>query len=346
MRSQVRLLLALLAALAAAVALVACGGGGDSDSETADRSATEILRQTFAERGEGEGFSSGVLTVALDLELSGSSGAGGPVAIKLTGPFDVPEGDEMPKFDLDLSVDAGGQSLQGGAISTGDQGFLSFQGTDYRVPDALFAQFRDGFTQAQQESGKDASGEPSLQSLGIDPTDWLVDPQKAGTEEVGGAETEHITAGVDVPKLVDDLQTSAEAAGSAGGQDPQQTAQQLAALKDQIESATVDVFTGTDDLRLRRFVADLKLAGGGTATFTLELADLDEPQDIEAPSDAKPIDELVQQFQGLLGGAVAPSSGSGSASGGSAAQQRYLQCVQDAGQDLAKVQDCAQLLEP
>lgn len=344
MRSQVRLLLALLAALMAATTLVACGGG---DEETSDRSATEILQATFGERDEGEGFSSGVLTVALDFELPESSGATGPIAIELTGPFDVPEDDSMPRFDFQLGVTAQGQTLEGGAISTGDEGFLSLQGTDYAVPDDLFAEFREGFTESQEQAESEGSDAPSLESLGIDPTGWLVDPQKAGTEDVGGTETEHITAGVDIPKLVADLQKSAEAAGDVGGQDAAESARQLAALEDQIESATVDVFTGTDDLRLRRFVADLALAGGGSATFTLELAELDEPQEIEAPADTRPIDELVAQFQTLLGAAGglggAPQAGSGSA-GGAGANQRYLECVQAAGQDLEKVQDCAKHL--
>lgn len=339
MRPQVRLLM-LLAALVAAVTLVACGG---SDSETEDRSATEILEETFQ---GGDGVDSGVLTLALDIEAQEGSGTGTSNSLKLTGPFEVAESDdEMPKFDFDLTIAApGAQSLQAGAISTGDAGFLSFQGTDYAVGDELFAQFRDSFLQAQREA--DEQDQPTLQALGIDPNAWVVDPQKAGTEEIGGVETEHITAGVDVDRLLEDLQRSAEQASGAAGQATQLSPEDVASVRDQIDSATVDVFTGTEDLRLRRLVVDVTLKTG-SAAFTLEIADLDEPQDIQAPSDPKPVEELVQQFQqlfgglGATGGAVPGASGSGDAAGD---DQRYLACVQEAGQDVEKLQACAKFL--
>lgn len=335
------MLLALVAALLAGAALVACGGG---DAETDDLSATEILERTFGERDAGEGFTSGVLTISLDLDLPEDSGTGGPLSLELTGPFQTPGDGELPRFAFELGVTAQGQTLTGGATSTGEQGFVSLQGADYVLPDDLYAQLREGYERAQADGESESDEDrPSLASLGIDPTAWLVDPRKAGAEEVGGVETEHVTAGVDVAKLVEDLQTSAKAAGDVGGRDADDSAEQIGRLKEQIEAAKVDVFTGADDLLLRRFVADLTLAGGGTATLTIEIDELNEDQDVEAPSDARPIDELVSQFQGLLGAGGAPSSSGGEA-GGSAKQQRYLACVQAAGQDLEKVQDCAKHL--
>jgi hypothetical protein len=56
----------------------------------------------------------------------------------------------------------------------------------------------------------------------------------------------------------------------------------------------------------------------------------------------------VAQFQAATGagtGAGGSGSGSGSAGGAtSGANQKYLECVQAAGQDLAKVQACAKYL--
>lgn len=330
----------LLAALVAALTLVACGGG--DDSETADRSATEILEETFA---GGDPVQSGVLTVALDVQTEEGSGITGDAALKLTGPFETPEADdELPRFDFDLTISGeGAQALQAGAISTGDAGFLSFQGTDYAVPDDLFQEFRDGFVESQQGSD-DGSAAP------IDPQvpDWATDPQKAGTEEVGGVETEHITAGVDVAALFSKVREATDQVGSVAGQAGQVSKGDLEAIERQVKAAKVDVYTGAEDLRLRRLVVDVTLQSG-TATFTLEIADLDEPQDIGEPSDPKPIDELVQQFQALTGGAAsgaAPGPAAGATGGAAAggADQRYLDCVEAAGQDIEALQACSKYL--
>jgi hypothetical protein len=339
MRTQLRLLM-LIAALVAAITVAAGCGGGDA-SETSDRSASEILDETFQ---GGDDVRSGVLTVSLDADVPDATGATGATTLKLTGPFENPSSDDqLPSFDFDLSISASGQNIEAGAISTGDKGYLSLQGTDYVIPDQLFEEFRQGFVDAQKQA--DAQNQPTLQALGIDPSTWIEDPQKAGTEDVGGTATEHITGSVDVPKLLADLRKSAEQAGSAAGQAQPLTDQDVAAVRDQISSAKVDVYTGTEDLRLRRLVVDVTLKNGSVA-FTLEIADLDEPQDISAPSDTRPLQELVQQFQSLFGGAAGtttPDPGAGSG-GGSGANQRYLECIQAAGEDLAKVQACAKLL--
>ncbi|HEY8581427.1 MAG TPA: hypothetical protein VIL49_00710 [Capillimicrobium sp.] len=342
MKPQLRLL-ALLAALVAAMTLAACGGGDDDDSaETSDRSASEILQETF--KG-GDGVESGVLTLGLDVAMPEGSGTGQSAQLELSGPFESAESDDgLPRFDFTLKIAGdGAMSIEAGAVSTGDAGFLTFQGEAYEVPADVFAQFRDGFVEAQKQ-GDDAD-QPTLQALGIDPSSWVVDPQKAGTEEVGGVATEHITAGVDVPKLLDDIQKANEQAGDVAGQQGL-SADDVAAFEEQVESAEIEVWTGAEDLRLRRMVVDVALKGGGTVGLTLEIADLDQPQDIAAPSDPRPIDELMQQLQGLVGGAGAPAPADPSAdpAAGGAIDPRYLECMTKAGEDLEQQQGCVKFL--
>jgi hypothetical protein len=99
---------------------------------------------------------------------------------------------------------------------------------------------------------------------------------------------------------------------------------------------------------------DAKDSGGGATTGTLtldfSLLDLNEDHTIEAPSGAKPFDELLGQLGGLgLGGAGSSGSGSsGSGSGGASAEdlKKYSDCVTAAGSDTAKAQKCADLLSP
>ena len=89
----------------------------------------------------------------------------------------------------------------------------------------------------------------------------------------------------------------------------------------------------------------------GTLTLDFQLLDLNEDQSIEAPSDAKPFDQLLGQLGGLgLGGAGGSGSGSGGSGSGSGASaedlKKYSDCVTEAGSDTAKAQKCAELLSP
>ncbi len=94
--------------------------------------------------------------------------------------------------------------------------------------------------------------------------------------------------------------------------------------------------------------------GGDTATvnFDLQLLDLNEGQEFPEPENAKPFDELLSQFgglgglSGLGGGAGASGTDGGSTSGASQEQlDEYSKCLEDAGSDLTKAQECAALLQ-
>lgn len=311
----------LVAVLLGALALAGCGGG---DDETDDRSAQQILESTFG--SENAKVDSGRLTLAAELE-----GVEGLDAIKLSGPFESATGDgDLPKFAFTLTIEAAGSTFDAGAISTGDQGFLRFQGTDYAVPEALFQQFVDGYNEQREQAEGESENQPTLQALGIEPLNWLTDPKKAGEADVGGVETVRITAGVAVPKLLEDLQKAADRANEAAGE--QLTPQDTEQLTKSVRSATVEIYAGKEDERLRRMVVDLQLESG-SAKLTLEIAELDEPQEIEAPAETKPLEELLALFQA--------ATGQGAAGGES---QQYLDCIQEAGEDIERVQACAKFL--
>ena len=82
----------------------------------------------------------------------------------------------------------------------------------------------------------------------------------------------------------------------------------------------------------------------------LQLLDLNEDQDIEAPADAKPFEDLVQQLEALglgsLGGLGLGAAGnSGDSSAPSEANvEKYSQCIQDAQGDNAAIRKCADVL--
>ena len=195
------LLLAVLAAtLAAMLGLAACGGdGGGSDED-----ASAVINQTFSSKKE---VNSGKLDMNVTAELEGSGAASqldGPVSLKLAGPFQTRGDDALPEVDLDLSVSGGGQTFTAGALTTGDAAFISYQGTDYRVPESQFQRLK---RQIERDARRDKNRNNNFTfaQLGINPRDWIENPKNEGTEEVGGAQTIHVTADVNVAAFVNDL---------------------------------------------------------------------------------------------------------------------------------------------
>ena len=360
-----RVFAAVLALALSAIGLAACGGGGDESSQ----SPQQLLQETF---GANKPVKSGKLGLDLSIAAQGLQGVQGPVSIKLNGPFESQGKGKLPTFDLNLSLQTGATNFSAGAVSTGDKGFLKVQGKTYEVGDQLFNQFKQGYEQAASKS-QNRSGGLSLKALGVDPLNWLTDPKNAGTEDVGGTETYHVTAGVDVGRFLDDINTLLGKASSLGqGNLPSGlTAQQRKAIERSVKSAKFDVWTGKDDKTLRRLRIELgisvpadlrKQANGlksGALAFDLKIEDLNESQDIAEPKNARPLSELTSAL-GALGaggsGAIPGTSGGGtsttpptttpapSTGGAGSSSQEYLDCLSKAKNDISKVQKCADLL--
>jgi hypothetical protein len=361
-------LLTLLLVLLVPAALLGACGGDDSSGEDVNT----VLQETFD--GTGKKVESGKLDLSLKLDLDGAGrGLDDPIAISLSGPFENQGEGKVPRFDFNLNLDGGGQQFQAGAVSTGSAAYVTVADQAYKVDDATYKEFQEGYVKAQEESGQKESG-PSLQALGVDPRRWLEDPEEVGTEEVGGAETIHLTAKVDVPALLEDVNRLVKAAGNLGvarEQVPDElTPAERARAAEALKSVKVDIWTGKDDKTLRRISLSLEIevpenerkkAGlaGGKVELEYAIGDLNQPQKIEEPGNARPISDLNTALQslGLGGGSGGSGSGGGSATtpqGSSAApqgtsttaspSQEYLTCLEEAGEDAAKVSECSKLL--
>ena len=127
---------------------------------------------------------------------------------------------------MDAAFEGAGQNLKAGVTSTGDKAFVNFQGTEYAVSDQVFQQFKAGYEQAQKQSA-DKGNQQSLATLGIDPRRWLTDPKNEGEAKVGDTDTIKITGGVDVNKLLDDVNTALDKARSLGVQGSDQLPEKL-----------------------------------------------------------------------------------------------------------------------
>jgi len=353
-RSLQAILLALLATLALAVG--ACGGdGGGGDEASADTDVDTLLSDTF--KGNKD-VKSGKLALKLDVDAKGAE-VEGPISVSLGGPFQSKGDKQLPTFDIDFAFEGGGQSIKAGLTSTGEKGFVNFQGTEYVVSDQVFNQFKAGYEQAQKQ-GKQQN--QSLSSLGLDPRAWLTNPKNEGEAKVGDDDTIKITGGVDVNKLLDDVNKALQKTRELGVQGTEQLPSQLTdaqkkQVADSVKDPKVEIYTGKEDKILRRMVISVSLvdaqneAGSADIKLDLSISDLNEDQEISEPSGAKPFDQLLSQLGGLglggLGGAGGGGSSGGSSSGSgsnNANLEKYSQCISDAGSDVDKARKCADLL--
>ena len=368
---SVRHLTALVLAALAAV-LSACGGGEDD--------AKALLQKAFKSQIE-----SANVTVDLTAKLEGVPQLEQPVRVKLGGPYKSNGPKAVPSLNWDVSVSGGGQTFSAGLISTGDAGFVNFQGTNYQVDDATWQQVEQGAAQG------DTTGNRSFKDFGVDPLSWLKDASEEGDSDVAGVKTKHVTGDIDVEKLFKDLNKVVQRAGGQLGQAQTQqlTPEVIDQIKQVVKDPKFDVYVGEQDNKIRRTSISMDFdvpedaqAGarglkGGTLDISVEFAGVGEPQTIEAPANAKPISELAQQLGGLGGalgatGGIGGDSGSDSGSsdspggglpggtpggapgtpGGSGRSpsqdqfKRYADCLNDADpSDSAAIQRCSEILK-
>jgi hypothetical protein len=122
-------------------------------------------------------------------------------------------------------------------------------------------------------------------------------------------------------------------------------------VQDAVKQASIDVYSGTDDHLLRKLSLGLQIeppAGTGATVssvdvnFSIAFSDVNQPQTITAPSNAKPLSELLNQLgiPGLPGvggstGGFSLPGGTGGASGSS-----YQNCIAQA-KTPSDIQKCA-----
>jgi hypothetical protein len=344
--TRIRTAVAVLAiALPIPAAVAGCGGGSSSTS-------SEDLDQTFNNPTK---ITSGKLDVSINGSAQGQQS--GDFTASITGPFQVDPSDKtsFPQLDLaaNVSGSAGGPSISfdGSLITTKDNAYVEYQDQAYEVGAQAFQQFTQAYAQAAQQN-KSKSGTTGFSQFGIDPKTWLTNVSNEGTADVEGTDTVHVHGDADVGKIVTDLQKVQKQTGSST---QQLTPSQLNQLTSAVKSATIDVYSGTDDHLLRKLAVSLSLAppasSGATVSnldvnFSVTLSDVNQPQTITAPSNAKPITDLLSQLGipglpgvGGTGGFSLPGGSSSGSSGG--ANSAYFNCVQQAGSNQAKLQACA-----
>ena len=322
-----------LVLVALCLAALVAGGCGGADGASTSPATAKLLAETF---GAAKPVRSGRLDLTLDIRARGLPNLSGPLVVHVTGPFQSAGAGKAPKFAFDLDLSSGASKVKAGAISTGTKGYLTFAERAYALPDGAFGSLRSG-------QGKEGL---SVRALGIDPRRWLRGARQKGEADVGGARTIHIAAGVDVARLLADVDrllaraSSSGVTGATGNQVP--TSLDVGTrrtIERSIRAASVDIWTGRADHTLRRIAVDVRFdvpkdarAKGsppqsGRVRFDLAFAALNQEQAIGPPAHARPVSELAAAMRQVLGG-----------------NRRYEQCLQDADADLAKAQACADLV--
>ncbi len=376
------------AVLALAVALAACGSSGGSSNANPQQVVNDATLQ---------GIHSGNLDLSLGIDAKGDQG--GHIDVGLSGPFQSQGKNQLPQFDMTVkangSINSKNVDFQGGLTLLSDRGYVNYKGTDYEIDPATFGFVKTAIQQAQQKNGG-AQGQSGLSqscqnAVGkLKINDFVTNLSNEGTTDVGGTSTTHVSGDLVISTAIDQLIKIAENPAcssqfSGAGQLP--TAAQLdqakGLLASAVKSAHVDLYVGDDHI-VRRITLQLTIeppAGTGSGpkevdlNFDMTLSDVNQPQTIEAPSEAKPLNDLFRQLgvnplsllgnngglnlnglggaggaggigsllQGISGATGgAPGAGGGSAPGGMS--QAYLNCIQGASTP-ADLQKCAQLAQ-
>ena len=282
-RSFIRPLVAALLAVTAALALVACGGsGGGGEDVSKGLTPQQLLDRSAAEAAKLESFViaiDGKGQVQLDPSAGGAAAGllNGPLALTGEGPVQPPD-----KASIDAKLELAAFAPQVNLTRVGDEVFVGVLGQDFKLalPAQQVALFDFGALY------------PTL-------TGWLTNPVEAGREDLDGTPTVKVSGDVDAATAIADLAPLLQTDGSVVVNTKE--------LESAIETGTVEAWIGTEDLRPRRVRVVLKadgLTGLPVRSIDLDLtADLsafDEPADIRAPRDARPLD--LDQLGALTGG--------------------------------------------
>jgi hypothetical protein len=370
---------ALMVAAVASLALSACGSSSSSD-------ANGLLKKTFT---GSHNVNSGNLSFSVTVSPSGSSILTGPITLSLGGPFESLGKGRIPASNFSVGISALGRSGSVGILSTGSKGYVTLQGTSYELPPSTFQKLESSFAQLTSSASAGSGSETgTLSKLGIDPLRWLISPAVVGSENVAGADTTHIRAGVNVAALLLDLNTFLQKASSLGVSGASRIPSRISdatrtKIASEVKNPTFDVWTGSSDKTVRKLAIKLAVPVSGQISsqlgglrsaqigLSMQYADLNQPQTIQAPATVRPFSEFTAKLQTLLGSLQGLGIGSGTgtagatgstgtagatgstgtagatgtpATAGGANVQSYSRCLQAAGQDVSKMQQCASLL--
>jgi hypothetical protein len=232
-------------------------------------------------------------SASFDGELSFTSG-GEKNTIETSGAFETAGAKEMPKADVQVSVDVAGFDGKGGFVTTGDRAWFTQGDVGYAVPRAAWSEIVSAREQGTPPTEAAAK-------LDVDPSAWLRGVKSEGTEQMDGVQVTHVSADVDSARAITDV---AKAMDSTG----QIPANAEAGLAKVIKDGHIDAWVGDDQI-LRRVSLELSGKGDGGRSVEMnldfQLSRVNEPQQIERPDKVRsklPNGAFGQFASGVVGG--------------------------------------------
>jgi hypothetical protein len=272
----------VVAVLSLALLASGCGSGGGGVSNPG-----QALSATAANLGK---IRSGTLHLDVGIEPHGDDG--GAFGFELEGPFELAKPGKLPVAKIDYTQTAGDERETVTFTSTGDRAYVTVDGTPYELPADRVEELRGS------SDGESGAG---LEELRID--DWIESAESSDGGDVGGTSTDKISADLDVVAAVNDL--IAVAQGFGGPSLSPIEGEAATQLREAVQEAKLEVWTGTEDRLLRRLrieadfdpqlpddLEELARAANSTVTFELGIDDPNEAVEVEAPEGARPYSEL------------------------------------------------------
>ena len=274
-RSLIRTALAALAAVLAALLVAGCGGGdsGGGQDLTAGLTPAQILDRSAAEMAKLDTFRIALdgtarVNLAPGASVPGASLLSGPIGFSGAGPVQPPD-----KASIDATIELPSFSPQVNLTRVGDGLYVGVLGQDFKL-------------------GVPASAVRLLDLGALYPTltGWMARPASSPGEDIDGAPTVKVTGTLDPQKALADLAPLITGGNGSAVIDAKK-------LRRALKEGTVEAWIGTQDLRPRRVHVVLK-ADGLTGLpvraldldLTAGLSAFDEPVDIQAPSNPRPLD--------------------------------------------------------
>jgi hypothetical protein len=323
----------LVAAVAMAVVVAAgCGGSNNASSSSSSSSGTSgggLTAQQIADKSTAamQAIKSSAFALDLTANIKGDASKAtdaqtkallqSPITLKAQGSI----GNEPQKADITLNANAAGQKFDIGLRMDGDKIWVQFQNQWYETSQSALSGL------AGSSAAPSASPAPltqqlqdAVKQLGIDPSAWTEGYTVAGTESLDGTEVYHVVQTLNVSKVVDDLMKLSQTAsgltgGATGSASPgtQITPQDAQSLKDALKGLKIDWYYQKDNYYLRKMQiastidlsSDKSAAASGVQSidfsFTLTMNNFDQAVTVEAPANAKPIQDLITAITNATG---------------------------------------------
>lgn len=196
--------------------------------------------------------------------------------VKTSGAFEIGGPKEMPKVDVQVSVDVPGFDGSGGFVTTGPHAWFTRGDTGYAVPQKAWTRIVAG-----RKSG--ATPVKDTPKVDVNPSNWLRNVKSEGTEKMDGVDVTHVSADVNSAKAITEVVTAMDRTGQV----PAGAEARIAGV---VKSGHLDAWVG-DDKIMRRVSLDLsgKGTGGRSVAVNLdfELSGVNKPQNIVPPAKVK-----------------------------------------------------------